>query len=58
LPSTDGDKEYRNDLEQLRNIMKSYNATDSEAIITEKTGDDESAVHSQRMMSPDDMAER
>ena len=38
--------------------MKSYNATDSEAIITEKTGDDESAVHSQRMMSPDDMAER
>jgi hypothetical protein len=58
LPSQDGEADYRNDLEQLRNIMKAYNATESEAMITEKTGDDESGMHSQNMTSPDELAER
>ena len=39
--------------------MKAYTATDSEAIITEKTGEDESVSHSQNnMMSPDELSER
>jgi hypothetical protein len=42
--------------------MKAYNATDSEAIITEKAGEDESVAQltsqMNSMMSPDDFADR